>query len=298
MENTQVAEPVVAPAEPVVTAPAEPQIQDPFALDEARLISLSPEQRGALDPIIQEWKKRASDEITKRESGVEEKYKPMKDKAMALEKLTQYQPFVQWWNTQQNQAAGQNPGQQTAIAQTKPADFATSQEWQEALYDAAQGDGSKLQNIQSRMMAAWATPFVQQITHKQQYIETQMEMNDLFSRHPDAKQLDEIGIDPKTKEGISLLEMGLDWAEKNKKPLEEGYNLAKRWSDQMSVSSQKTAMGLVQSKKQDVTAGNSTANGTSPNIIVVDSADELLKRSLQAQMDGNKDVRFVIKGLR
>ena len=158
MENTQVAEPVVAPAEPVVTAPAEPQVQDPFALDEARLISLSPEQRGALDPIIQEWKKRASDEITKRESGVEEKYKPMKDKAMALEKLTQYQPFVQWWNTQQNQAAGQNPGQQTAIAQTKPADFATSQEWQEALYDAAQGDGSKLQNIQSRMMAAWGHP--------------------------------------------------------------------------------------------------------------------------------------------
>ena len=112
-----------------------------------------------------------------------------------------------------------------------------------------------------------------------------MEMNDLFSRHPDAKQLDEIGIEPgkqKRKEFHFLRWDSIGRAEKNKKPLEEGYNLAKRWSDQMSVSSQKTAMGLVQSKKQDVTAGNSTANGTSPNIIVVDNADELL----QAQSSG------------
>ncbi len=293
MEEAQVQEPVVAPVEQPPVAPA-----DPFALEESSLASLSPEQRASLDPILDTWKKRATEEITKRESSVSEKYKPYQEKAAALEKLTQYQPFVQWWQTQQNQASQQNPGAQPAIANTKPNDFATPQEWQEALNELYQGDGSKLQTIQSRMMAAWATPFVQQMTQKTQYIETQMEMKDLFERHTDAKQLDEIGIDPKTKEGISLLEMGLDWAEKNRKPLEEGYQLAKRWADQMTVSSQQKAMGLVQQKKQDITAGNSTSSSSGANVVEVESADELLRRSMDAQLSGNKDVRFVIKGPR
>ena len=294
MDDVAVVEPVVAPvvpAEPV--APA-----DPFVLDEARLASLSPEQRAALDPVFEDWRKRANDEITKRESASAEKYKPFQEKASALEKLTQYQPFVQWWNAQQNQAQQQNPGQGTAIATTKPADFATSQEWQEALYEAAQGDGQKLQGIQARMMAAWATPFVQQMTQKTQALETKMEMDELFQRHPDARQLDDIGLDPKTKEGTSLLEMALDWAEKQKRPLEDGYNLAKRWADQMKVSSQKEAMGIVASKKNDVTAGPSTSSNTSDTVIEVGSADELLKRSMQAEMSGQKNIRFVIKGSR
>ena len=295
MEDTQVAEPQVQ--EPAAVLP-EQQPADPFALDEGSLVSLSPEQRASLDPIIDGWKKKAAEEISKRESSAEEKYQPIRDKATALEKLTQYQPFVQWWNSQQNAAAQQNPGQQAAIQQTKPTDFATNQEWQEALYEAAQGDSTKLGQLQQRAMSAWATPFVQQMTQKQQYLETQFEMNDLFARHPDAKQLDEIGIDPRTKEGVSLLEMGLDWANKKGKPLEEGYALAKRWADQMSVSSQKTAMGLVQGKKQDVTAGNSTSSATSSNIVEVNNADELLKKSLEAQLSGNKEVRFVIKGSR
>lgn len=294
MEETAVAEPVVTqePA-PIVQQPA-----DPFALEESSLASLSPEQRASIDPILDGWKKRASEEIGKREAAVAEKYKPFEEKATALEKLTKYQPFVQWWNSQQQAAAQQNPNQGTAIAQTKPADFATPQEWQEALYDAAQGDGSKLQGIQSRMMSAWATPFVQQMTQKTQALETKLEMDDLFRNHPDARKLDEIGLDPKTKEGTSLLEMGLEWAERNKRPLEDGYHLAKRWADQMKVASQQEAMGLVQAKKQDVTQGPSTSSATGANIIEVANTDELLKRSLEANLAGQKDVRFVIKGQR
>ena len=289
-EDTAVVEQTAAPVETV--APVAP---DPFALEEARLASLSPEQRAGLDPIIEDWRKRATEEIKKRESEASTKYKPIQEKAEALDRLTQYQPFVQWWQAQQQAAVQQNPAQQGAIAQTKPNDFATSQEWQEALYEAAQGDGSKLAVLQQRMMSAWATPFVQQMTQKQQYLETQMEMKDLFERHPDAKELDEIGLDPKTKEGVSLLEMGIDWAERNKKSLEEGYNLAKRWQDQLKVASQQQAMGMVQAKKQDVTAGNSTSSADGLNIVEVENADELLKKSMEAEMAGQKNLRFVIK---
>ncbi len=286
------------PQEPI--APAEPQTPppaDPFALEESSLVSLTPEQRAGLDPIIDAWKKRANDEITKRESAVSEKYKPLEDKAKALEKLTSYQPFVQWWTSQQKDALqqAQTGGQQAAIAGTKPNDVATPQEWQEALWEASQGDSGKLQSLQSRMMNAWATPVIQNIHERQKYVETQIEMKDLFERHPDAKELDEIGLDPKTKEGISLLESGLDWAERNGRSLEDGYAQAKKWADEFTVRAQRSAMGMVNAKKQDVTAGNSTQKNNM-SVVEVADADELLKRSLDAQLSGNKDVRFVIKG--
>lgn len=292
MEETVTAEPIAPALEPPAPAPAPP---DPFALDEAGLASLSPEQRASLDPILDGWRKKATEEISKRESENEQKYKPYQEKAQALEKLTSYQPFVQWWQQQQNAARqNANPGQAAAINQTTPADVASPQEWQDALYEASQGNAEKLQGIQSRMMNAWATPVIQQMAQRQKLVETQIEIKDLMDRHPDAKQLDEVGLDPRTKEGTSLLEMGLDWAERQGLSLEAGYAQAKRWADSMRVNAQREAMGLVQNKKNETTAGNSTAkNNTS--IVEVENADEMIRRSLEAQLSGQKDVRFVIR---
>lgn len=294
-EATTVVDPAAAAAAaPAVTTPAAPA--DPFALDEAQVASLSPEQRAALDPVIDGWRKKATEEIGRRESDNAAKYKPLEEKAQALDRLSNYQPFVQWWQTQQRAASqGAPQAQQAAIAQTKPQDIATQQEWQEAVLEASSGDGTKLQQLQSRMMSAWATPFVQQITQKQKFLETQIEVKDLFERHPDAKDLDGVGLDPKTKEGVSLLEMGLEWAERNGKTLEDGYRLAKQWADQMKVSAQQSAMGMVQGKKDAVSAGPGSG-GPTVTTMEVASADELIKKSLEAQLAGNKDVRFVIKG--
>lgn len=270
--------------------------QDPFVLDENSLASLSLEQRASLDPIIETWRKKATDEIQSREKKASEKYKPLEEKAQALDKLTNYQPFVQWWSAQQKQAqtSVQTPGQSETIQNTDPKDVATQAEWQEAIWDASNGNSTRLQTLQARMMAMWATPFVQEFREKQQNLETKLEMKDLFESHPDAKELDKIGIDPTTKEGVSLLEMGLDWAEKNQKPLEQGYMLAKRWADALRSGAKAEAMGLVSGKKQDVTAGpsTSTASGT---VIEVADADELLRRSLESQLSGQKDVRYVIR---
>lgn len=287
MEDTQVQDPPVAVAG---VAPA-----DPFSLDENSLVSLSPEQRGAVEPIINVWRVKANEEISKREAAATERYKPMEERAAALDKLTKYQPFVQWWNQQQSAAQQQNPGQAGAISQAKPDSYASPQEWSDAVLEASNGDATKLQNIQARMMATWATPLVKQLTEKQQVLETQMNLKDLFESHPDAKALDQIGLDPKTKDGVSLLEQALDWAERNGRTMEDGYNLARKWADQFKVASQQEAMGLVNSKRSEVTAGPSTASA-STNVITVDNVDELMKRSLDAQLSGNKDVRFVIRG--
>ena len=294
MDAPVVETPVAAEPEPV----AAPVVQDPFALDEQTLASLSPEQQASVKPILDSWKKRAEEEISKRESSVSEKYKPYEEKAQALDKLTTYGPFVQWWQAQQAEAAKRAaPGQQTAIAQTRPQDIATPEEWQQAVWDASNGDSTKMNALQQRTLSAMATPIVQEITQRQQVLETQLELKDLFERHPDAKELDAIGIDPKTKQGISILEMALDWAEKNRKPLESGYEMARRWADSFKVGAQQQAMGMVQEKKKEITSGPSTNQG-GQNVIEVADHDELLKRSMEATLSGDKSVRFVVKGSR
>ena len=284
-----------AVAENTEVTAAQPVVQDPFALDETALISLSPEQRAGLEPILDTWKKKASEEITKRESSVSEKYKPLEEKASALDKLTQYGPFQQWWNEQQKNAQNANPQASAAINQTKPQDVATATEWQEAIWEASQGNPQKITDLQNRMTAAWASPYIQRVSEENKNIRLEMEIKEMWERHPDMKDLDSIGLDPKTKQGVSLLEMAFDWAERNRQPLEKGYELAKKWADSIRVGAQQHAMGLIQEKKKDITAGPSTSNN-GKNFVEVADANELLTKSLEAEMSGNKDVRFVIRG--
>ena len=285
-DETQVAEPQ-APA-PEAQAPV---VVDPFSVDENAFASLSPEQKASIDPILNTWKQKAMEEITKRESTVSERYKPMEQKAEALEKLTKYQPFVQWW--QEQQKAQMNPqGNNQQVPQ-----IATPEEWQQAVYDASQGDGSRLTMLQNRLIAQASGPLFQQLNARQQKIDTQLELRDLFETHPDAKELDRIGLDPKTNEGTSILEMALDWAERNGKTLEDGYHMAKKWSDNFTVNAKQQAMGMIQEKKGSVTEGQTT-NKSGGNLIEVENQDELMRRSMEAQLNGDKDVRFIIKGAR
>lgn len=290
----------VETVEPPVVSPEPPpssggvQSVDPFALEESQLASLSPEQRASLDPIIDSWKKRATEEIQKRETQVSEKYKPLEDKAKALDQLTQYQPFVQWWQNQQRVAMqGQTPEAKQTIAATQPEDIATAQEWQDAIIDASNGSPQKLRSLQQRLIATTAAPFVQQFSQKSKELETRLEMRDLMESHPDYKDLDQIGLDEKGQ-GTSLLEHCLNWAEASGKSLEEGYQLAKRWANSMSANAKAQAMGMVQGKKDAVIQGPSTSSA-SGTVIYVENQDELMKKSMEAALEGRKDVRFEIK---
>lgn len=285
--------------EPVVTAP-EPTAQtsapaDPFAVDEARFASLSPEQRASINPVLSELRERAKGEIEKTRKTYEEKYQPQVQQAKALNELIQKPEFQKWWIAQQQTAMQVNPSAQNAIGQTQPQDIASAEEWQSAISEAYAGDPSKMKMLQARMFSVMATPVIQQLRDGQDELRTTMEMKNLFESHPDAKVLDKIGQDPSDPDSPSLLEVALNLAETRRQPLEWGYKLAKKWSDGMSLSAKQEAMGLVQSKKESITSGPSTNKAPNGTIIEVADAEELMQRSMEASLAGGPIPKFVIR---
>jgi len=96
-------------------------------------------------------------------------------------------------------AEGANSGaQQTAIAGTKPNDVASAQEWQEALWEASQVLRKVARNSVTNVVGLGHSDLPATFD-RQKHVELQIEMKDLFDRHPDAKELDEIGMIRKQK---------------------------------------------------------------------------------------------------
>jgi len=272
------------------TAPA-----DPFAVDETRFASLSPEQRASLDPVLSEWRERAKGEVEKTRKSTEEKFQQHVKQAEALNQLVQKPEFQKWWIAQQQAAMQVNPNSQSAIAQTQPQDIASAEEWQAAISEAYSGDPSKMKMLQARMFSVMATPIVQQLRDGQDELRTTIEMKNLFESHPDAKMLDKIGQDPSDPDSPSLLEVALNLADSKRQPLEWGYKLAKKWADGMGMQAKQEAMGLVQSKKESITSGPSTNKAPNGTIVEVADAEELMQRSMEASLAGGPIPKFVIR---
>lgn len=281
-----VAEPAAPVPEPQPAPSAPPAPSDPFSLDEARLSQIPAEHRGIFD----EWKKKAQDEIQKSSKTYEDKYKPHVEKAAALEQLVKHPKFQEWWRSQQQQ-----PQQQpTSQAQS----YATPEEWSQAVIDASNGDPSKLQAINAKMISSMASPVVKQLQEKQQLLDSTLQMKSLFERHPDAKDLDAIGRDANDPgdQTPSLLEIAMTHAVDGQgKSVEEGYQLAKKWADAMGAKAHQAALGMVQAKKDSVTAPGSTSTSSGQSVVEVGSTDELITKNMEALLSEQKPPRFVVK---
>jgi hypothetical protein len=62
----------------------------------------------------------------------------------------------------------------------------------------------------------------------------------------------------------------------------------------MSVTAQQKAMGMIAEKKQGVVSGPSTSSANT-SVTEVDSIDDLIKKSMDAELSGNKGSRFVVR---
>jgi hypothetical protein len=271
-----------APA-PAPAAPAAPAEERYIDIDEATLASLPPELRQqVVDPLLTKLQSQVKDRITKEREGA----KPFQKKAETLEKLIQ-QP---WFQKAYYEA--QNP--QRPAAQPEPAAPAapaiSAQEWTAAYEKAAQGDMTTLNNLQEKQLDALVkqkyAPIIEKVQTKTRELEMTMELNDLFTNHADAKELDSIRIDPANSRSASLLEMALHYVyDKGKGSMEEAYTAARRMADQLKVQAKSAAMGMVQEKKAAITEAPSRAQVAEEGVVYVDTAQQALRQQLMATIN-------------
>lgn len=276
-------------AEVIVDAPAEVEAPaqdlpapetggaDPFAVDENSFASLSPEQRAALDPVLDTWKKSAKAALDKEKAT----YEPHVKKAQALESLTRDPRFVKWYHEINSPA--QDPAQKAAA----PAQVASAEEWANAVQEMANGDPTKFNNLQIKQLTQFAGPHIERLEQQQNIIRQQTEMNQLISNHPDVRDLDTIGRedDPTAP---SLLELCLRVVkEQNRGTMEQAYQMAKKVAQSMENKGKRAAMGMVQEKKGSVTEKPAT-NSKEEGVILVDTMEEAMTKNIEAAMDGRK----------
>lgn len=265
-----------------------PAPQDPFAVDESVLSTLTPEARVAYDTTVKSWREKADahykTEAEKRVAEVQSKYKDYDEKAKyaeALQQLASDPRFAQWY-----QATFQQP-QQPQMPQV-----ASPEDWAVALAEASSGSPQKMQMLLGRQFQAMAAPTIRQFQEQQTSLQQDRELDSLFRRHPDADELD----DPKIwGEGKTPLELAIHQVvDREGKSFEEAYQVARQMVDAANTRAKNAALGMVNEKKESVTEAASKTSKETENIIEVASAEEALRKNVEAAMK-KQNVTYVAK---
>lgn len=273
-------------------APAAPeQVQAPvsadaggdsFQVDESVFSKLPPEARQVVDPVLKGFREKASQALQKERDN----FKPHVEKATAWDKLVADKEFQRWWIERTNPRSSQHAQTQAPTAPQQPP--VSNEEWAVAVEKANAGDTTALTALQEKIMDAHVkakyAPVIDQLTLKQREMELSMELNELFTSHTDAKDMDKAGV----------LEPFLHYyTDKLGKPMEIAYQEAKKAWEQISSSAKKAALGMVQEKKAAVTETPSTTT-QDESVIYVNDAREMLRSQLQANMRGQK-VTYMVR---
>jgi hypothetical protein len=285
MPDTTVAQPDAAPTdvstETPTTAPAASEA-DPFAVDESQFVSLSPEQRAALDPVLNKWKESAKSYAQKERESEGKKYTSHIKKAEALEKLVADPRFVKWYNETNN------PQKTDA-----PKSVASADEWAQAYQALSAGDPAPLEALQTKLVMSVGGPQLQATQQQMNMLRMENEMTKLFANHPDAKDLDQIGRE-EDPNAPSLLQLAAQSVmDKQGGTWEQAYALAASVAKAMENKGKRAAMGMVSEKKGSVTERPST-NSREEGVQYVNTIEEAMTANIEAAMDGRK-VKYQVK---
>ena len=280
MPPETVAQPEAAPTETSQTETATTSTADasadPFAVDESQFVSLTPEQRAALDPVLNKWKETAKSYAQKEREAEGKKYTDHVKKAAALEKLVADPRFVKWYQETNNP-------QQTA----SPKSVASAEEWAQAYQALSAGDPAPLEALQTKLVMSVGGPQLQATQQQMHMLRMENEMAKLFANHADAKDLDQIGRED-NPEAPSLLQLAAQSVmDKQGGTWEQAYALAKQVALAMENKGKRAAMGLVTEKKGSVTEKPST-NTKEEGVQYVDTMEEAMAANIEAAIDGRK----------
>jgi hypothetical protein len=256
---------------------------DPFEVDESSFVSLTPEQRAALDPVLTKWKESAktyTQTVAQKERAEEaKKYADHVKKAAALDRLITDQRFVKWYQETNGNGSG---------AGAAPKTVASAEEWAQAYQKLSEGDPGPLEQLQAKLVMSVGGPQLQAQREQMQLLRQENEMNKLWALHPDAKELDQIGRE-EDENAPSLLQLAAQGIVDKGGTWEQAYALAKKVAQSMENKGKRAAMGLVEGKKGSVTEGKSKTNSVKDDgVVYVDTFNEALTKNIEAQMDGSK----------
>ena len=195
-----VAQPEAAPtdtsSETAASAPAETSnSSDPFAVDESQFVSLTPEQRAALDPVLNKFRESARTYAQKEREAEGKKYSEHVRKSQALEKLVSDPRFVKWYQDTNNPQTSQ-----------APQSVASAEEWAQAYQSLSAGDPMPLEKLQTKLVMSVGGPQLQATQQQMHMLRLENDMTKLFANHADARDLDQIGRE-NNPEAPSLLQL-------------------------------------------------------------------------------------------
>lgn len=280
--------PQAAPA-----APAEERVLD---LDEAELASLPPEiRKGVVDPLLTKLNSKAREKLMKEREGATK----FQQKADTFDQLVKQPWFQQAYYQMMNPQARQPQVPQQQQPQQQPqaqAPAITAQEWQQAYERANEGDMTALNALQEKnldlLVKQKYAPIIEQVHTKTRELEMTMELNDLFSNHEDAKELDSIRVNPADPRSPSLLEMALHFvSDKGGRSFEEAYQAARKMADQIKGQAKSAAIGIVQDKKASVTEAPARQQVADEGVIYVETPEQALKAQIMASLK-NQNVTY------
>lgn len=284
-----------APAAPEA-APAAPAEERFLDLDEAELASLPPEiRKGVVDPLLTKLNGKAKEKILKER----ESFKAHQQKADVFDQLVKQpwfqQAYYQVQNPQRQVPQQPQPGQ----PQVPQVPGISAQEWNQAYEKAAEGDMTALNALQEKQLDTLVkqkyAPIIEHVQTKTRELEMTMELNDLFSNHEDAKELDSIRVNPADPRSPSLLEMALHFvSDKGGRPFEEAYQAARTMADQLKTQAKSVALGIVQDKKASVTEAPARTQVTDEGVVYVDTPQEALRAQIAASLK-NQNVTYRVR---
>ena len=279
MMDVTVAQPEAPAPTESTTETTDTQVQtnesDPFAVDESQFVSLSPEQRAALDPVLSKFKESAKSYAQKERDSESKKYTDHVKKSQALEKLVADPEFVKWYQGRQ------------APQQTAPKTVASAEEWAKAYEALSGGDPGPLEQLQAKLVMSVGGPAIQRNQQEMSMLRAENEMNKLWANHADAKDLDTIGRE-EDPQAPSLLQLAAQASMQNGMvDWEKAYALASKVRLSMENKGKRAAMGMVADKKGSVTEKPST-NSREEGVQYVDTMEEAMNANIEAAIDGRK----------
>jgi hypothetical protein len=267
----------------------ESQAPDPYALDEQTLSGLAPEARVAFDGAVKTWRTKAEEQAkAAAQKAAEEtasKYKDYDEQKKYGDALRQMAADPRFQQVYQA-VYGNQQQQQPQLA-------APAEEYALAVQEAAAGNPARLNQIFMRTVQQVAAPTLREFTQLKQERAQDQQIDSLFRAHPDAEELDDVGL---FGEGTPTpLELAIHRVvDQQGGTFEQAYTVARQIAQAYEKKYKNAALGMVNGKKESVTESASRQTKDSNTVIEVASGEEALRKNIEAEMKGQK-VTYVAK---